>query len=118
MPLAHNNIQFMNQFPKTNQFYIDNFNPSHNNWKEKYSYKNHKVSRIEICEDLIDTCDISIKDHHNFGTEAGVIIHNSTLASQDIRFARTIDRIQRIFLSELHKIALIHLYSQGYKGEE
>lgn len=42
----------------------------------------------------------------------------STLASQDIRFARTIDRIQRIFLSELHKIALIHLYSQGYKGEE
>lgn len=42
----------------------------------------------------------------------------STLASQDIRFARTIDRIQRIILSELNKIALIHLYSQGYRAEE
>jgi hypothetical protein len=42
----------------------------------------------------------------------------STLAAEDIRFARTIDRIQRITLSELYKIALVHLYSQGYTGEE
>jgi hypothetical protein len=41
----------------------------------------------------------------------------ATLAAQDIRFARTIERIQRIMVSELYKIALIHLYSQGYKGE-
>jgi hypothetical protein len=77
-------------------------------------YKNHKVLRIEKCNDLIDTCDLTIKDYHNFGTEAGVIIHNSTLAAQDIRFARTIERIQRIVLSELTKIALVHLYTQGY----
>ena len=37
----------------------------------------------------------------------------ATLAAEDIRFARTIDRIQRITLSELYKIALVHLYSQG-----
>jgi hypothetical protein len=42
----------------------------------------------------------------------------ATLAAEDIRFARTIDRIQRITLSELYKIALVHLYSQGYTGEE
>ena len=42
----------------------------------------------------------------------------STLAAEDIRFARTIDRIQRITLSELYKIALVHLYAQGYTGEE
>jgi len=42
----------------------------------------------------------------------------STLAAEDIRFARTIDRIQRIALSELYKIALVHLYSQGYTGEQ
>ena len=42
----------------------------------------------------------------------------ATLAAEDIRFARTIDRIQRIVLSELYKIALVHLYSQGYTGEE
>jgi hypothetical protein len=41
----------------------------------------------------------------------------ATLAAQDIRFARTIDRIQRILLSELQKIALVHLYTQGYKDE-
>jgi hypothetical protein len=42
----------------------------------------------------------------------------ATLAAEDIRFARTIDRIQRIILSELEKIALIHLYTQGYDGEQ
>ena len=41
----------------------------------------------------------------------------ATLAAEDIRFARTIDRIQRIALSELYKIALIHLYTQGYTDE-
>jgi len=41
----------------------------------------------------------------------------ATLAAEDIRFARTIERIQRILLSELTKIALVHLYTQGYDGE-
>jgi len=38
----------------------------------------------------------------------------STLAAEDVRFARTIERIQRIVTSELTKIAIVHLYSQGY----
>ena len=42
----------------------------------------------------------------------------ATLAAQDIRFARTIERIQRILTSELYKIALIHLYTQGYRDEQ
>jgi hypothetical protein len=41
----------------------------------------------------------------------------ATLAAEDIRFARTVERIQRILLSELTKIALVHLYSQGYDAE-
>jgi hypothetical protein len=41
----------------------------------------------------------------------------ATLAAEDIRFARTIERIQRIILSELQKIALVHLYTQGYRDE-
>jgi hypothetical protein len=41
----------------------------------------------------------------------------ATLAAEDIRFARTIERIQRIILSELNKIALVHLYTQGYKDD-
>ena len=42
----------------------------------------------------------------------------STLASMDIRFARTIERVQKIVCSELVKIAIIHLYAQGFEGED
>ena len=42
----------------------------------------------------------------------------ATLAAEDIRFGRTIDRLQRILLSELYKIALVHLYAQGYRDEQ
>ena len=42
----------------------------------------------------------------------------ATLASEDIRFARTVERIQRIVVSELTKIALVHLYTQGFDNAE
>lgn len=42
----------------------------------------------------------------------------ATLAQEDIRFARTIERIQRIVESELTKIGIIHLYAQGYTDEQ
>ena len=42
----------------------------------------------------------------------------ATLAAEDVRFARTIERIQRIIVSELTKIAVVHLYSQGYTDED
>jgi len=51
-----------------------------------------------------------------FGYE-GDLQGKATLAAEDIRFARTVERIQRIMESELTKIALVHLYTQGYKGE-
>lgn len=42
----------------------------------------------------------------------------SSVAAQDIRLARTIDNIQRQFISEFYKIAWIHLTAQGYKRSE
>jgi len=42
----------------------------------------------------------------------------ATLAAEDLRFARTIEKIQRIMVSELYKIAIVHLYAQGYKNED
>jgi hypothetical protein len=42
----------------------------------------------------------------------------ATLAALDIRFARTIERIQRIVVSELTKIAIAHLYAQGYENAD
>jgi hypothetical protein len=38
----------------------------------------------------------------------------ATLAAEDVRFARTIERIQRTVVSELTKIAIVHLSSSRY----
>jgi hypothetical protein len=35
----------------------------------------------------------------------------------DIRFAKTIERIQRVIISELTKIAIVHLYAQGIEDD-
>ena len=42
----------------------------------------------------------------------------ATLAAEDVRFARTIERIQRTIVSELTKIAIVHLASQGITDSE
>jgi hypothetical protein len=42
----------------------------------------------------------------------------ATLAAEDVRFARTIERLQRTIVSELTKIAIIHLYSLGITDAE
>ena len=42
----------------------------------------------------------------------------ATLAAEDVRFARTIERIQRTLISELTKLAVTHLASQGVEGKE
>ena len=51
-----------------------------------------------------------------FGYE-GELNGKATLAAEDIRFARTVERVQKIMESELTKIALVHLYAQGFTGE-
>ena len=42
----------------------------------------------------------------------------TTLAQKDIRFARTVQRLQRAVVSELEKIGIIHLYTLGFKGDD
>jgi hypothetical protein len=42
----------------------------------------------------------------------------ATLSQEDIRFSRTIARIQRTVIAELNKLAIIHLYSNGFDGDE
>jgi hypothetical protein len=48
----------------------------------------------------------------------GATEDKTTLAQKDIRFARTIQRLQRVLLSELEKIGIIHLYTLGYRGDD
>jgi len=40
------------------------------------------------------------------------------LAQKDIRFARTVQRLQRSIISELEKIATVHLYTLGFRGDD
>ena len=42
----------------------------------------------------------------------------ATLSQEDIRFSRTIARIQRTVVAELNKIAIIHLFCNGFEGED
>jgi hypothetical protein len=42
----------------------------------------------------------------------------TTLSQKDIRFARTIQRLQRVILAELEKICIIHLYTLGYRQND
>tara|TARA_R110000824_G_scaffold144738_2_gene312765 strand:+ start:3094 stop:5025 length:1932 start_codon:yes stop_codon:yes gene_type:complete len=42
----------------------------------------------------------------------------ATLAQEDIRFSRAIQRIQKTIISELNKLAIIHLYSHGFTDED
>jgi hypothetical protein len=46
-----------------------------------------------------------------------VVGDGKNLSLQDIRFARTINRIQKSMLQELNKIAIIHLFLNGFEEE-
>ncbi len=52
------------------------------------------------------------------GYEEGLSGGKATLAAEDVRFSRTIERLQKIVASELTKIAIVHLYSQGFEDAE
>jgi len=42
----------------------------------------------------------------------------TTLAQKDIRFSRTIQRLQRVVLAEIEKICIVHLFSLGYRDAD
>jgi hypothetical protein len=48
----------------------------------------------------------------------GAAEDKSTLAQKDMRFARTIQRLQRVFISELEKIGIVHLYTLGFRSTD
>lgn len=56
------------------------------------------------------------KEYIGYDSESGT--DKATISQKDIRFARTIERNQNIFVSELYKIALIHLIVQGFETDD
>jgi len=73
---------------------------------------------IEDIEYLRNKMMAALKIPKAFLTYEEEINAKATLSMEDARFARTIERVQKIVVSELTKIAIVHLYSQGYKNED
>ena len=73
---------------------------------------------IEDVEYLRDKMFSAIKIPKAYLAQSDAMEDKTTLAQKDIRFARTVQRLQRIIVAELEKLAIIHLYTLGYRGED
>ena len=74
---------------------------------------------IEDVKYLRDKLFAAIKIPQSYLTNLeGADEDKTTLAQKDIRFSRTIQRLQRSVVAELEKIAVVHLYTLGFRGED
>lgn len=88
-------------------------------YEQVYQPNTKKVHSVEFLEDTSDTYNMEVDSpYHNYVTDCFVTIYNSTASSEDIRFGKTIEKIQNIIVDELEKIAVIHLILQGYEKKE
>jgi len=69
---------------------------------------------IEDIEYIRDKMMAALKIPRAFLTYEEGVGSKATLAAEDVRFSRTIERIQKIVVAELSKIAIIHLFAQGF----
>lgn len=85
------------------------------------SVVNHKIVSVRKLDYKEAVFDLTVEIHHNFALNSGVFVKNSgktTLAAEDVRFARTIERIQQVVIAELIKMAQIHLFCLGKRDSE
>ena len=50
--------------------------------------------------------------------QADAVEDKTTLSQKDIRFSRTIQRLQRVVVAELEKMCIIHLYTLGFRDSD
>jgi len=80
--------------------------------------KGLEYAGIEDVEFLRDLMLGSLKVPKSFLNYSDELNGKSTISALDVRFSRTIERLQRIVISELEKIAIIHLYVQGFEDAD
>ena len=89
--------------------------------------KNSEIETLDGASNLDEIADIeylqnkmfaALKVPKAFLTYEEEINAKATLASQDSRFARTINRLQLALKTELKKMALIHLYTVGFRDRD
>ena len=73
-----------------------------------------EIADIEYIQKKLVTALRIPKAYLGFGEPVG---DGKNLSLLDIRFARTINRIQKSAIAEMNKIAIIHLFLQGFEDE-
>jgi hypothetical protein len=80
--------------------------------------RNHKVVAVRFIG-REDCYDFTVKDFHNFavaaGGNSGIFVHNS---SQDVRFSRSVLRVQRELRNGLKRIGRTHLAALNINSEK
>ncbi len=75
-----------------------------------------KVINIQTLQQKSDTFNLQVqhRDHNILLHDNSIVIKQSTLAGMDIILSRYIQTFQNIFVNELNRIALIHLFILGH----
>mgnify|MGYP003648555600 FL=1 len=76
------------------------------------------TNAIEDVQYLRDKLFSALKVPKAYLAQSDAMEDKTTLAQKDIRFARTIQRLQRVVLSELEKMVIVHLYTIGFRDED
>jgi len=73
---------------------------------------------IEDVQYLRDKLFSALKVPKAYLAQSDAMEDKTTLAQKDIRFARTIQRLQRVVVAEVEKICIIHLFTLGYRNTD
>ena len=76
------------------------------------------TNAIEDVQYLRDKLFSALKVPKAYLAQSDSLEDKTTLAQKDIRFARTIQRLQRVVLSELEKTVIVHLYTLGFRDDD
>ena len=78
--------------------------------------RNHDIDDVKYLRDKMFS---ALKIPASYLTQGdGNTEDKTTLAQKDIRFAKTVQRLQRPIISELEKVGIIHLHTLGFRGED
>ena len=73
---------------------------------------------IEDVQYLRDKLFSALKVPKAYLAQSDAMEDKTTLSQKDVRFARTIQRLQRVIVSELEKMCIIHLYTLGFRDKD
>ena len=73
---------------------------------------------IEDVQYLRDKLFSALKVPKAYLAQSDAMEDKTTLAQKDIRFARTIQRLQRVVIAEVEKMCIVHLFTLGYRNAD